>query len=229
MTRVVLSALLALVLASPFALPTSAQGGIGVYAGPFPSTFVDASGAVSDATCAYVVRTQLDDGTYREEAYCFFAANAHLPHHGNVRQDETTSERPFWSDYTYELTGEFELATTWSVTTYWDGTLLAESTYGAEPLEEDSAEFAGFIGAAIPDGDGGAIYLSIEGVKNQAKYGISDEEILEAWDDGVDLEFEDGSVEYEGRWAGGVLAYWIDGHTLLNVRAATWADIQALD
>lgn len=228
MPRFVLSALLALLSAAPFAVATSAQSGIGVYVGPFPSSFIDAAGVASDAVCAYVVRTRLDNGTYQEVAYCYFAGNANLPREGTTRQDEITSGRAFWSDYTYELTGGFETATTWSVTTSWDGTLVAESTYGAEPVDDDSDPFAGWIGAVIPGAEGGVIHLSQDGVRNQVRYGISDAEIIAAWDDGVGVEFEESGVDYEGRWSGGVLVYGPAGNRLLNVRLATWLDVQEL-
>jgi len=231
MRRFVFSALLALLLAAPFALTSAAADpdGIGVIAGPFESRMDDAAGDIRDVVCAYVVRTQLDNRTYREESFCYFLPGATLPRYGFVRHDNETTEGPFWSDYTFELTGELEQATTWSITAYADGTVVAESTYGPEPLDDDSAEFAGWIGGVIPNPEGGVVQLSPAGASSQAKYGISDDEILEAWNDGVEVDFEGDSVEYEGRWAAGVLVYWIDGHTLLNLRAASWADIQALD
>lgn len=227
MLRPVVSAIVALALAAPFALPTGAQDGIGVYAGPFPSSFVDMTGGVSDADCTHVERTLLDNGTYYEVAYCTFVPGSPRPQAGSVAQTETTSERKYWSDYTYELTGgDLELATTWTVTSFPDGTLIAESTYGAQPLK-DSDPFAGWVGSGIPDGNGGAILLSTTGVTEQSKYGLTDEQVRDAYD-GESVTWTQGGVSYEGRLEGGVLVYWSGDSRLVDVKPADRAYIDSL-
>jgi hypothetical protein len=122
-----------------FAPSVAADGVVYILGGPFPSSFVDANDVPQDATCYQVERTQHEDGTASEIAYCNMLPGAALPAEGSVTIADEDSRFDFWSDYVFMTTnGEVEVANDWSVTVFADGRVIAESTYAAPlPWEED--------------------------------------------------------------------------------------------
>lgn len=196
---VVAGCLIALSAAPAMADEEAQETQIGHIRGPFPSSFVDAIGIARDAVCQDVYRMQLADGSFHEIGYCRFLPGASLPDGAPVTHDNSNSRYPFWSDYIFETTGEFELGDKWSVKVTRTGSIVAESFYPAYDPNVKRDE----RGSVIPNPAGGTITLSKQGLTDQLLYDVWEARVVSTYNNGETFEYVDkGNEEVTGIWDG---------------------------